>query len=242
MVQHSLAAVALLFLAVTESYSWLWASAFSWFFFYVIGEGIFLHRYFAHQAFECRPIVAKTGAVLAMLGAFGTPISWRVYHVTHHGHSDTDKDPHSPVTKGFWYAYIGWQLDPQPQRLNIAISKKLWADPFYKFLELNSVRIWYAGMLVAALIDWRLCLFLALGSSWGLFLSGWTNSLCHMKGTRRFDTKDNSRNITWFSWLTWQGSGALHNNHHAYPSRHHDSWAWYEFDIAKWLVPILKKL
>ena len=61
----------------------------------------------------------------------------------------------------------------------------------------------------------------------------------HRYGTKRFDTDDEGRNITWLSWLTWVGSGALQNNHHAYPGRWHDSHAWYEFDIGKYIIPLI---
>jgi stearoyl-CoA desaturase (delta-9 desaturase) len=241
-VQYMLAAIAMVVLYTEANFQWLYFTAFSWFFYYVVGEGIFLHRYFAHEAFKCRPIVAKIGAILPVLGAFGTPIAWRIYHLTHHGHADKPRDPHSPVQRGFWYAFIGWQLEKETPNISMSLAKKLWIIPYYKFLETHSIKIWYAGMILPALIDWHIPLFLAVGSSLGLILAGFTNSAGHLWGTRRFDTKDNSRNITWYSWITWQGSGALHNNHHAFPSREHDSHAWYEFDVAKWIVPILKKL
>ena len=241
-VQYLFSVLAVVLLITDKDFSWLWASLFSWFFYYVVGEGIFLHRYFAHESFKCRPYVAKIGALLPMLGAFGTPISWRIVHLTHHGNADKEKDPHSPVTKGFWYAFIGWQLEKHPEKMSLILGKRLLNDTYYKFLEQHSIKIWWTGVIVTSLIDWRLPLFVALGASIGHILAGFTNSAGHLWGTRRFDTKDNSKNITWYSWLTWQGSGALHNNHHAYPSRYHDSHAWYKWDVAKWIVPILTRL
>jgi stearoyl-CoA desaturase (delta-9 desaturase) len=242
LVQYIFALIALVILFQELNFNWLWASAFSWFFYYVIGEGIFLHRYFAHESFECKKYVAKIGAVLPILGAFGTPISWRIFHLTHHGNADKEKDPHSPVVKGFWYSFIGWQLEKHPPKMSLLLAKRLLTDTYYKFLEQHSIKIWWLSMIVLLLINWKLPFFIALGSCTGHVLAGFTNSLGHMVGSRRFDTKDNSRNIAWYSWITWQGSGALHNNHHAYPTRYHDSHAWYEFDVAKWIVPLLKRM
>lgn len=242
LVQHVFALIAVIILLQDTNFSWLLASLFSWLFFYVIGEGIFLHRYFAHNAFECRKYVANIGAVLPMLGAFGSPISWRIFHLAHHGSTDKLNDPHSPVTKGFWYAFLGWQLEKNPPRMSVLPGKQLWSDTFYRFLEKNSIKVWWTCMIILFLINWKLPFFVALGSSIGHILVGFTNSLGHLVGSRRFDTKDNSRNIVWYSWITLQGSGALHNNHHAHPNRYHDSHAWYELDIAKWIVPILKKM
>jgi stearoyl-CoA desaturase (delta-9 desaturase) len=220
---------------------WLLISLVSYFLFYVVGEGIFLHRYFSHGAFKCKDWVAKTGSVFAALGAFGTPISYRLMHVAHHSFSDTSKDPHSP-SNGFWEAFIGWQLHDYKGTLSLLVAKRLYAVKFYRDLELHSIKLWWLFMLLTSLIDWRVPLFIALGSSLGMLISSFTNSAGHCWGSRRFETKDNSRNFAWLSWICWQGSGALQNNHHAYPSRIHDSHAWYEFDIGKYLIPILVRI
>ena len=58
---------------------------------------------------------------------------------------------------------------------------------------------------------------------WGIFLrtvvglhGTWlVNSATHMWGTRRFQTRDDSRNSWWVALLTF-GEG-WHNNHHAHP-------------------------
>ena len=60
---------------------------------------------------------------------------------------------------------------------------------------------------------------------WGFFVSTVVlfhatvtiNSLAHRFGTRRFDTRDDSRNNLWLALLTF-GEG-WHNNHHFFPAR-----------------------
>jgi stearoyl-CoA desaturase (delta-9 desaturase) len=42
------------------------------------------------------------------------------------------------------------------------------------------------------------------------------NSLCHFFGRRRFDTGDESRNLTWLALFSFGES--WHNNHHAFPT------------------------
>ena len=240
-VQYLIAVLAIVCLVVEQDYLWLAVSFCSWFLFYVVGEGIFLHRYFSHQAFECKTWIARLGAVFAVLGAYGSPVSYRIVHITHHAKSDTEQDPHSPVGN-FWKAFIGWQFTKHPPKLSLLLGKKFLSDKFYLFLEHHSIKVWWAGILFTLAINWHLTLFMCLGSSIGMISISCTNSLGHAWGSRRFDTKDHSRNVAWFSWLCWQGSGALHNNHHAYPSRYHDSHAWYEFDIGKWLIPLIGKV
>ena len=81
---------------------------------------------------------------------------------------------------------------------------------------------------------------------WGIFLrvtlglhATWlVNSATHMWGTRRFATKDDSRNSWWVALLTF-GEG-WHNNHHAHPTSARHGLAWYEFDISWITLSILK--
>jgi fatty-acid desaturase len=236
--QHLLGIAAIATLFFESNLTWLWATFVAWFLCYVMGEGIFLHRYFSHRAFETHPWIAKIFAVFALLGGFGSPISYRAVHIgMHHAHSDTDKDSHSPI-HGFWHAWILWHLTSIKPPL--VICKNLLRDKFYVWLETNIIKVWWGALIVLTLIDWRLPLFtLGLAGAIGMNMAGITNSLAHMVGTRRFDTDDNSRNIAWLSWLTWQGSSVLQNNHHAKPSRYHDSHAWYELDIGKWIIPLI---
>ena len=76
---------------------------------------------------------------------------------------------------------------------------------------------------------------------WGVFLrtvvglhATWlVNSATHMWGTRRFDTRDDSRNNWWVALLTF-GEG-WHNNHHAHPVSARHGLAWYELDLT-WIT------
>lgn len=38
------------------------------------------------------------------------PLWWAAHHRHHHEHSDSPRDIHSPVRKGFWGSHIGWLL------------------------------------------------------------------------------------------------------------------------------------
>jgi len=76
---------------------------------------------------------------------------------------------------------------------------------------------------------------------WGIFFrttvglnATWlVNSATHMWGSRRFATRDDSRNSWWVALLTF-GEG-WHNNHHAHPVSARHGLAWYEFDIS-WIT------
>ena len=73
---------------------------------------------------------------------------------------------------------------------------------------------------------------------WGFFVSTVVlfhatvtiNSLAHRFGTRRFDTRDDSRNNLWLALLTF-GEG-WHNNHHFFPGSARQGFRWWELDMT----------
>ena len=78
------------------------------------------------------------------------------------------------------------------------------------------------------LVLWGICLRVVVGLH-GTWL---VNSGTHMWGTRRFATRDDSRNSWWVALLSF-GEG-WHNNHHAHPTSARHGLTWYEFD-ASWI-------
>jgi stearoyl-CoA desaturase (delta-9 desaturase) len=61
-----------------------------------------------------------------------------------------------------------------------------------------------------------------------------------MWGSRRFETRDDSRNNWWVAWLSF-GEG-WHNNHHAHPTSARHGLAWYEIDMNWWGIRTLQWL
>jgi fatty-acid desaturase len=83
---------------------------------------------------------------------------------------------------------------------------------------------------------------------WGVFLRTvlgfhvtWlVNSATHLWGSRRYETRDDSRNNWWVAWLT--GGEGWHNNHHAHPVSARHGLAWYEFDPNYYAIWAMEKL
>ena len=73
---------------------------------------------------------------------------------------------------------------------------------------------------------------------WGFFVSTvllyhgtfLVNSLCHVLGTRRYQTTDQSRN-NWLVAILTLGEG-WHNNHHHYQSAACQGFFWWEIDLS----------
>ena len=88
--------------------------------------------------------------------------------------------------------------------------------------------------MLLAFGGWSMVLWgIFLRDTFGLHATWLVNSATHMWGSRRFETKDDSRNSWWVALLTF-GEG-WHNNHHAHPVSARHGLAWYEFDIS-WIT------
>lgn len=66
------------------------------------------------------------------------------------------------------------------------------------------------------------------------------NSLAHTWGTRRYATRDDSRNNFWLALLTL-GEG-WHNNHHRYPGSARQGLDWWEVDLTHQGLRLLARL
>lgn len=81
------------------------------FFYYIlglIGVSLGYHRMLTHKSFH---LIRPLEVFVVWLGLpAGTPLQWVGNHRAHHLHSDTALDPHSPHTKGFWWAHCGWYI------------------------------------------------------------------------------------------------------------------------------------
>lgn len=83
---------------------------------------------------------------------------------------------------------------------------------------------------------------------WGYFLSTVAlihvtltiNSLAHCWGSRRYATRDDSRN-NWLLALLTLGEG-WHNNHHHFPGSARQGFYWWEIDISYYLIRLMSGL
>ena len=183
------------------------------------------------------------------------PIWWASHHRQHHATADTPDDPHSPRLRGFLYAHVGWLLCRKYATTNEDRVGDLLKYPELRFLD----RFHIIPPLLLAFALFGLGAFLGrahpgLGTSgwqmvvWGFFLSTvlvyhvtfCINSVTHMFGSRRFATRDDSRNSLLLALLT-MGEG-WHNNHHRYPISARQGFYWWEIDVTYYVLLLLQKL
>jgi stearoyl-CoA desaturase (delta-9 desaturase) len=208
-----------------------------------LGVGIGYHRLLTHRAFTVPRPVEYALALCGTLALQGGPVWWVATHRIHHARADREGDPHSPRDGG-WWSHMGWILSGYSFRHDLGLASRyapdLAGDAFYVWLtrlHLVPPAVLGAGLYAAG--GWPFLL-------WGLCLCGtamlhatWlVNSAAHLWGTRRFNTRDDSRNSWWVAMLTF-GEG-WHNNHHASPASARHGGAWYEVDPNWWCIRALE--
>jgi len=236
-------------------------SGFSWF---ALGTAVVLywlrmfaitggfHRYFSHRSYETSRIFQFCLAFLGTCSGQKGPLWWAAHHRVHHQNSDRHNDVHSPIESGFFWSHVGWILC----RENFETKHHLIQD-FAKYPEI----LWLDRHFVVP--PFLLALFLftlgfclqqwapSLGVSplqllaWGFFVSTTVlyhitfsiNSLGHLWGGRRYDTKDASRNNFYLAFLT-MGEG-WHNNHHRFPQSERQGFYWWEIDFTHYTLKTL---
>jgi fatty-acid desaturase len=218
-----------------------------------VGIGMCYHRLLTHRGYQVPRWLEYAMTVCATLSLEGGPIFWVATHRVHHQLSDHTGDPHTPREGAFW-AHAGWMLwgkalHAQTRALN-RYAQDLCRDRFYLWLsEYHWLPIALSGVLLAGFGwltgGWRNALGMVL---WGGFLrvtlglhATWlVNSATHLWGSRRFKTRDDSRNNWWVALLT--GGEGWHNNLHAHPVSARHGLAWYEIDPNFWGIWLLAKL
>lgn len=205
----------------------------------------FYHRYFSHRTFRTSRVVQFTFALIGASCVQRGPLWWAAHHRQHHRHADTAQDPHSPKVHGFLWSHAAWFLTPRGFRTHweripdLAKYPELrWLDRFDTLVPVVLASVLYlSGVLLEQMAP-------QLGTSgpqmlvWGFFVSTVVlfhatvtiNSLAHRFGTRRFPTRDDSRNNLWLALITF-GEG-WHNNHHFFPGTVRQGFRWWEIDLT----------
>ncbi len=248
---HALAIAALFFFR----WSSLALAAVLWVLAQNIGIGMSYHRQLTHRGYNTPKWVEYAMAICATLALEGGPLFWVAVHRLHHQVTDKPGDPHSP-RDGAWWSHLGWMLwgrlhnhDPLLERYVPDLNRQ----PFYYWLSrLHWIPVTLVGIGLLFAGGISLHSFSALvhsrGVSWvlwavflrvtlGLHVTWAVNSATHMWGSRRFATRDDSRNNWWVALLS--GGEGWHNNHHALPVSARHGMAWYELDVNYWGIRLL---
>jgi stearoyl-CoA desaturase (delta-9 desaturase) len=266
----NIAAVVIPFIGVIAAGALLWDRFLGWrdvavfavmYLLTAVGVTVGFHRLLTHRAFQTRPWLRHTLAVLGSMSLQGPVIDWVADHRKHHAFTDEEGDPHSPhagqgagltgMVRGLWHAHVGWLFQTHGQASSKRFASDLVEDETMR--KINRAFPWIAlaslglpfllgltlggGALTAGLsaLLWAglVRIFLVHHITWSI------NSICHFFGRKRFDTGDESTNVFWLA-LPSLGE-AWHHNHHAFPQSAFHGLRWYELDPSGWLILGLAK-
>lgn len=207
------------------------------------------HRYHTHKGVVFNKFLDILMQVWLWVVTSMSKMDWVSVHQFHHLHSDTEEDPHSPVTKGLSHVLFMGVFDYTKAKSHpevIKLRNRIKANKLELFMSKNL----FLGP--SLLVGLNILLF---GVFWGTILSvinflispvfavGGVNAIAHWWGYRNHQSNDNSRNVGFLFPLNFLICGELdHNNHHAHQRSCSFRHKWYEFDIGYFYIKVLNGL
>ncbi len=238
---HAILVLGLLSIVLGYVSAWnlLWIP-FGYFVFGYLGFTIFMHRYWCHNSFKTYKPIEFIGTYLALMCGNGTPIVVEAIHIRlHHANADNPEiDPHTPLRGRMWSWFTWHNMEHKFPKLNIRLMK----IPYLKFMHNHYYKIWWISFAVLFLINWQMAVFFLCGGVvYHFHVEGLINTFGHSLGYgyRNGDTKDNSVNINSRILEVLTLGNSLHHNHHLQPWSYTFAIKDGEFDLAKYIVPLI---
>ena len=210
-----------------------------------LGIGVCYHRLLTHQGFKTYKWLEYMLATLAAIALQGLATTWVAIHRIHHLHTEKPGlDPHTP-REGKWWSHIDWMIHQDPQIQDREYLKKKVPDLARQAFYRQKYLLWLpttvlgiicllVGGIPAVLWGVTVPVFVGWHSTW------FVNSATHLWGSRRFNTRDDSRNLWWVALITF-GEG-WHNNHHHDPMNPRHGIMWYEIDVNFYIIKCLQAM
>ncbi len=233
---------------------------FSMFFFYLSATMLSItvgyHRLFSHLSFKAKAPVKIFTLIFGACAFENSCLNWASDHRRHHKHVDHDDDPYD-ISKGFFWAHIGWllfKLNPEPPMDNVAdLRKDKWVMLQHRYVHWIGLVI---GLILpaalGALWNWSFGLNPQTGALGGFLLAGvariviaqhctfFINSLCHTLGRQPYSTSHSARDSAVMAFFTF-GEG-YHNYHHEFQHDYRNGVKPWQWDPSKWTIWLLSKV
>lgn len=227
----------------------------SMFAFYMAATGLSItlgyHRLFSHLSFKAKWPVRLFTLVFGACAFENSVLHWASDHRRHHKHTDHDEDPYD-ITKGFFWAHIGWILFKLNAEQPMDNVKDLRRDALVRFQDKYYVPIAFgAGLILPAVVGY-FTMGGVVGILAGVLVVGalrvvlvqqstfFINSLCHTIGNQPYSTRCSARD-SWIMALVTYGEG-YHNYHHEFQHDFRNGVKAWNFDPTKWSIMALNKV
>jgi stearoyl-CoA desaturase (delta-9 desaturase) len=208
------------------------------------------HRLFSHITFQASWPVRLFTLIFGAASFENSALMWASEHREHHKHVDHDDDPYS-ISKGFFYAHIGWLIfklnneqtyDNVPDLLKDRLVR--WQ---HRYVQVIAVIVSFVLPSVAGAWwdGWRGALgaFLIAGVARVVVLQHCTfliNSACHVFGKQPYSTRCSARD-SWVLAIFTMGEG-YHNYHHEFQHDYRNGVKPWNIDPTKWIIWMLSKI
>lgn len=242
------AAIALSWHLYTEGFVWQqWLLALLFYFITGLSITAGYHRLISHRTYKAHPLL-ETLFLFFGAGAFqNSALKWCTDHRRHHTKCDGEEDPYA-ITKGFFYAHMGWIFEAERSDQTDRWGKDLKQNPRIMFQHQHFMAIAIlSGIVLPTFIGYL------LGSALGGFALAaatrivvvhhatfFINSLCHVLGTQPYGDDNTAKDSFWMAFFTY-GEGH-HNFHHHFQADYRNGVRWYDFDPTKWLISLCSKI
>jgi stearoyl-CoA desaturase (delta-9 desaturase) len=214
------------------------------------------HRLFSHISFKAKWPVKLFTLIFGACAFENSCLDWSSDHRRHHKHVDHDDDPYD-ISKGFFWAHIGWllfKLNPEPPMDNVADLRKdklvMWQHKYVHWIGL------VVGLIIPPILGYAWNSWMGLdpwtGALGGFLIAGvarvvvaqhctfFINSLCHTVGRQPYSTKHSARDSAVMAFLTF-GEG-YHNYHHEFQHDYRNGVKPWQWDPSKWTIWTLSKI
>ena len=246
-------------LALTAVPAYIWAFGINWFqialfvvMFYATGMSITLgyHRLFSHLTFQAKWPIKLFTLIFGAAAFENSVLMWASEHRNHHKHVDHEDDPYA-ISKGFFFAHIGWllfKLNSDEPYDNVGDLQKdklvVWQDKYVQWIAVS------VGFIFPGLLGW------IYQGGWagalGGFLFGgvarvvavqhctfFINSACHTFGNQPYSERCSARDSTIMAFFTF-GEG-YHNYHHEFQHDYRNGVKNWQWDPTKWAIWLMEK-
>src|ERR1700732_2483805 len=131
-----------------------------------LGVTIGFHRLLTHRAFQTRPWLRYTLALLGSMSLQGPGIDWVADPREHPTSADEEGDPHSPhagygaglggMLRGLWHAHTGWLFQTHGQASSKRFARDLVEDPTMRRINRSFPLIALGSLLLPFLLGFAL--------------------------------------------------------------------------------------
>ena len=189
-----------------------------------IGISAGYHRYISHKTFQTNTATQFVMLFFAHIMMVGSAILWVANHREHHRYTDTDKDPHSPAHKGYFYSHFLQVFTEPKTRYMIDLIR----NPVYRLQH----KYYWELLMVWALLLYSIDPF-ALVYAWlaPAGISKLLGSLVYSFAHRN----NKANNDVWVALVS--GGEGFHLVHHNNPGLIR----WHVLDTGGWFAELVKK-